>query len=190
MEETAAGNLAKPGMGRRRDNVVLVGFMGTGKSSVGRKLAESLGFEFIDTDQVVVELAGKSIPQIFEDEGEERFREWESEALARCAGKGRQVIATGGGIVTQERNRALLREAGHVVWLKADPEVVLDRVSRNRNRPLLQTEDPLATIQELYASRIELYRRCADEEVNTSDLTLEETAHGLSESARLALGSS
>ena len=170
--------------------IVLIGLMGAGKTSVGRKLADSLGFEFIDTDQVVVEMAGKPIPRIFEEDGEEKFREWESEALSRCAGKGRQVIATGGGIVTQERNQALLRDAGHVVWLKADPEVVLDRVSRNRNRPLLQTEDPLTTIRELYASRIDLYRRCADEEVNTPDLTLEETAHGLTESARLALGAS
>lgn len=188
MEETVKGSPANSGSNQRRDNVILVGFMGTGKSSVGRKLAESLGFEFVDTDQVVVELARKTIPQIFEEDGEERFRDWESEALSRCAGKGRQVIATGGGIVTRECNHALLRQAGHVVWLKADPEVVLDRVSRNRNRPLLQTEDPLATIRELYASRVDLYRACADEEVNTSDLTLEETAHGLSESARLALG--
>lgn len=175
-------------MGARRKNVVLVGFMGTGKSSVGRKLAESLGFRFVDTDQRIVERAGKPIPQIFSDEGEEVFRDWESRALAECAAGDRQVIATGGGIVVREQNRDLLRQAGHVVWLKADPEVVLDRVSRNRNRPLLQTEDPMATIRDLLDSRVDLYRACADEEVNTSDLTLEETAHGLTESARIALG--
>lgn len=169
-------------------NLVLIGFMGTGKSSVGRRVAESLGFAFVDTDQIVVELAGKSIPRIFATDGEERFREWETEALRRCAEKNSQVIATGGGIVTQPENRELLRRAGHVVWLKADPDVVLRRVARNRDRPLLQTADPLATIRDLFASRVELYRVCADEEINTTDLTLEETAHGLSESARFALG--
>ncbi len=169
-------------------NLVLIGFMGTGKTSVGRRVAESLGFEFVDTDQIVVQLAGKSIPEIFARDGEARFREWETEALKRCAEKGGQVIATGGGIVTQGGNHELLHRAGHVVWLKADPETVLSRVARNRERPLLQTADPLATIRDLYASRVELYRACADEEINTTDLTLEETAHGLSESARIALG--
>lgn len=184
VSESAASKAAGP-----RANVVLIGFMGTGKSSVGRRVAESLGFRFVDTDHLVVELAGKPITQIFEDEGEERFRKLESEALRQCATKSGQVIATGGGIVTQARNHELLRQAGHVVWLKADPDAVLSRVSRNRDRPLLQTEDPLKTIRELYASRVELYRACADEEINTTDLTLEETAHGLSESARIALAS-
>ena len=190
LEETKSGSGGTGQDGAAiRGNVVLIGFMGTGKSSVGRRVADSLGFRFVDTDQVVIELAGKPITRIFEEDGEERFRELESEALRRCASMEGQVIATGGGIVTQPRNHELLKRAGHVVWLKADPETVLRRVSRNRDRPLLQTEDPLATIRELYTSRVELYRACADEEVNTSDLTLEETAHGLTESARIALAS-
>ncbi|MCB1091162.1 MAG: shikimate kinase [Verrucomicrobiae bacterium] len=179
--------VAEESVGRPR-NVVLIGFMGTGKSSVGRRVADSLGFEFVDTDHIVTELAGKSIPRIFADDGEERFREWESEALRRCATREGQVIATGGGIVTQPRNHDLLCRAGYVIWLKAAPEIVLRRVARNQERPLLQTEDPLSTIRELLESRLELYRACAQEEVNTTDLTLEETAHGITESARVALG--
>lgn len=186
--DNAAARL--PGAGApaaRRNNVILTGFMGTGKSSVGRRVAESLGFAFVDTDQIVVELAGKPIPRIFAEDGEDRFREWETEALRSCANRERQVIATGGGIVTQPRNHPILREAGYVFWLKASPEAVLQRVARNRERPLLQTADPLATIRELLDSRIELYRACADEEVNTTELTLEEAAHGITESASVAL---
>ncbi|MCB1062850.1 MAG: shikimate kinase [Verrucomicrobiae bacterium] len=188
-QATAAENASDtpPNQGRRR-NLVLIGFMGTGKSSVGRRVAESLGFQFVDTDQMVIKYAGKSIAQIFADEGEERFRELETEALRRCTLADGQVIATGGGIVTQPRNHGLLQLAGHVVWLTAKPDTVLDRVSRNHDRPLLQTDDPLATIRDLYASRVELYRACAAEEIDTTNLSLEETAHGLSESARIALG--
>ncbi|MCB1230305.1 MAG: shikimate kinase [Verrucomicrobiae bacterium] len=186
--ETSASQ-EQTGTGGSGGNVVLIGFMGTGKTSVGRRVADSLGFRFVDTDQLVVELAGKPITKIFAEEGEAHFRELETEALRRCASESGQVIATGGGIVTQPRNRELLHRTGYVVWLKADPETVLQRVSRNRDRPLLQTADPLATIQELYASRVDLYRACADEEINTSDLTLDETAHGLTESARIALAS-
>jgi shikimate kinase len=186
LEKTATKE--KPETPAPRRNVVLIGFMGTGKSSVGRRVADSLGFSFVDTDQIVTDLAGKSIPAIFAEEGEAAFRDWESEALRRCAGSDRQVIATGGGIVTQPRNHELLRQAGYVIWLKASPEIVLRRVARNHDRPLLQTADPLATIRELLDSRLPLYRACAQEEVNTSDLTLDETAHGITESSRVALG--
>lgn len=189
MKSTEAGQAGseRPGKTGPPRNVVLIGFMGTGKSSVGRRVADSLGFIFVDTDQIVVELAGKPIPRIFAEDGEARFREWETEALRRCAARDRQVIATGGGIVTQPRNLDLLRETGYVFWLKATPEAVLQRVARNRDRPLLQTDDPLATIRELLTARAEWYRACAEEEVNTTDLTQEETAHGITESARLAL---
>lgn len=190
MERTASTDRRPPGAagsGPPR-NVVLIGFMGTGKSSVGRRVADSLGFAFIDTDQIAAELAGKPIPEIFAQDGEGRFREWESEALRRCARLERQVIATGGGIVTRPENRDLLRQAGYVIWLKADPEVVHRRVARNHDRPLLQTPDPQATIRDLLNARLPLYRACAQEEVNTGDLTLEETAHGITESCRVALG--
>lgn len=172
----------------KRRNLILIGFMGTGKSSVGKKVAASLGFRFVDTDEIIVRMAGKSIPEIFEAEGESRFRELETEALRACVDADDLVIATGGGIVTREENRKLLRGAGHVVWLKADPKTIFDRVSRNEERPLVQTEDPLATICDLLEQRETDYRSTASEVVNTAELTLDETCHGITESARVALG--
>jgi len=171
----------------KRKNLILIGFMGTGKSSVGKRVAASLGFRFVDTDGVVVKMAGKTIPEIFADEGEGRFREFETEALRACVDGDGLVIATGGGIVTRKENRELLQGAGHVVWLKADPETILGRVSRNEERPLVQTDDPLATIRDLLEKREALYRATASEEVNSAELTLDETCHGVTESARVAL---
>ena len=159
--------------------------MGTGKSTIGKLSARSLGFTFVDTDHEIEKIAGQSIPQIFEEKGEAYFRELEIETLKNCAETGHQVIATGGGIVTQTENRELLRNAGFVIWLRAKPEAILDRVSRNSNRPLLQTEDPLATIRELLAEREELYESTADIEISTTDLTVEEIVHGVTESARI-----
>ena len=172
-----------------RQNLILIGFMGTGKSSVGKRIAASLGFRFVDTDAMVVEAAGKVISDIFADEGEEHFRDLETAALREAAQSGNQVIATGGGIILREENRDVLARAGHVVWLKCDPETILARVSRNTARPLVQTENPLETIRNLLGQREAFYRAAASEEVNTSELTLDETAHGIAESARVAFGS-
>jgi len=161
--------------------------MGTGKTCVGRKVARSLGFRFVDTDEMVVEKAGRSIPDIFSELGEEEFRRLETDALRECARETGLVISTGGGIVTQSRNLPILRQAGYVIWLKAAPETIADRTSRNRNRPLLATADPEKTIRDLMAKRKDQYREAADLEVTTDDLTIDETVYGVSESARLAL---
>ena len=161
--------------------------MGTGKTTVGMRVARSLGFRFVDTDKLIVRETGKSIPRIFEESGEEHFRTIETGILRRCAGGSEQVISTGGGIVTREENRALLREAGYVIWLKASPEVIYERVRRNRNRPLLKTVDPLQTIRDLLEARKDLYESCADLAISTDHLTMDETCFGVSESARLAL---
>lgn len=163
--------------------------MGTGKTSVGQRVARSLGFRFVDTDKLIVKQAGKPIPKIFEEEGEEAFRRIETEVLRKCAESGGQVISTGGGIVTREENRGILREAGYVIWLRASPEVIYERVRRNRNRPLLQTPDPMKTIQELLEARNGLYESCSDLSIKTDHLTMDETCFGVAESARLALGS-
>ncbi len=167
-------------------NLILIGFMGTGKSTIGKLSARSLGFKYVDTDDVIVELAGKSIPEIFAEHGEKRFREFEVEALKLCAENEHQVIATGGGIVTTEENRALLKKAGYVIWLSAEPEAIYDRVSRNHNRPLLKTEDPLATIRELLAQRKGFYEETAQMEIATTDLTVDEIVHGVTDCARIA----
>jgi len=173
--------------GTRARNLILVGFMGTGKTSVGMRVAKSLGFDFVDTDQLIVEKAGKPIPRIFEDDGEAVFRKMETEILGECLKRENQVISTGGGIVTIEANRKLLKEAGYTIWLQAGPETIFDRVSRNRNRPLLHTEDPKATIVKMLAERNQCYSDSMDLAIKTDELTLEETCFGVTESARIAL---
>jgi shikimate kinase len=173
---------------QRSRNLILIGFMGTGKTTIGKKVAKSLGFRFVDTDHLISKRAGKSIPKIFEEDGEEAFRQLETELLRDCAAETDQVISTGGGIVTREENRQILKYAGYVIWLKASPETIYERVRRNRNRPLLQTEHPEETIREMLEDRKDSYGAANDFEVKTDGLSLEETCFGISESARLALG--
>jgi shikimate kinase len=121
-----------------RHNIVLIGFMGSGKSSIGRLVAGRLGFQFVDTDAVVWSARDRD-PGIFAQHGEAHFRELETAALESMARARPCVISTGGGVIVRERNRALLRELGFVVWLTASEEVIFERVSRNARRPLLQT---------------------------------------------------
>jgi shikimate kinase len=158
------------------DNLVLIGFMGSGKSSVGRELARRLRYHFADTDALIRARYGKSIPEIFAEFGEEEFRQAETEVLEGLVGSAEFVLATGGGIVTRPGNLALLRKLGRVVWLSANEETIWRRVSRNPNRPLLQTEDPRQTIHDLLLLRAPLYRSVADVIVETSGLTHQEVA--------------
>lgn len=171
----------------RSRNLILIGFMGTGKTTVGKRVARSLGFRFVDTDALIVKKAGKPIPKIFEEDGETEFRKMETEVLKECAAKSGQVLSTGGGIVTIDENRPLLKEAGYVIWLKAEAEVIYERVRRNRERPLLHTANPEETIRKLLDSRVALYKECADFTIATDNLTMDETCFGVTECARLAL---
>jgi shikimate kinase len=165
-------------------NIILIGFMGTGKSSVGRLLARQLDYRFTDTDQLVVQLAGKEIADIFATRGEAHFRELESNALRSLAEQERRVIATGGGIVVREENRALLRALGFVVWLTAREEVIFERVARNKKRPLLQTADPQGTIHRMLGERQALYAAAAQWTIDTSDLPHAEVAGAITAEAR------
>lgn len=160
--------------------------MGTGKTCVGQRVAKSLGFRFVDTDALIVKKAGKPIAAIFEESGEDAFREMETAALQSCASKKNQVISTGGGIVTRPENIEILRNAGYVIWLRASVETILERTGRNNDRPLLATPDPAATVRKLMGDREELYRSAAHLPISTDDLTLDETTYGVAESARLA----
>ena len=157
-------------------NLVLIGFMGSGKSSVGREIARRCGLRFLDTDSVIRQRYGKSIADIFSLHGEQAFRDSEHEILFRLRGAQRLVVSTGGGIVLQPRNRLILRSLGPVVWLTADEEVIWERVSRNQNRPLLHTADPRSTIRGLMETRYPLYREVADITIETSQLTHQEVA--------------
>lgn len=178
----AAGETPLP----RQPNIVLIGLMGSGKTTVGRIVAQMIGFQIVDTDHLLVETAGNSIPEIFAAEGEAGFRLRESAALRSLLGKRGCVIATGGGIITQPRNLSILRHLGYIVWLDADPERLARRTAMNNNRPLLNgEEDPKAKLERLLTERKPLYKSLADLRIKTAELTPQETAYGVMESARV-----
>lgn len=157
-----------PPPGVQGDSVVLVGPMGAGKSSVARELARLTARRWEDTDRLIVQRVGRTVLEIFAREGEDHFRRLETDVLRSLAEQRRLVVATGGGIVTRPENPPLLRALGCVVFLTADEEVLFERVSRNHQRPLLQTPDPRATLGELLRWRRPLYEECAHATVDTS----------------------
>jgi shikimate kinase len=167
-------------------NIVLIGFMGSGKSTVGRELHQRLGYPLVDMDQVIEQRAGKPITAIFAEDGEEVFREMETRLLEELsvADGQRRIISTGGGVVGREENRALLKHLGYVVWLHAPLPVILERTARNRERPLLHTDRPAARIAELMEVRLPLYQESSHLKVDTAGLDYGELATGILESAR------
>lgn len=161
------------------ENILLVGFMGAGKSSVGRLAARARGLQFVDLDREIERQAGCSIPDIFDRLGEEAFRQMETDALGHIEPGRGLVVSCGGGIVGSPLNRALLRELGFVVWLTATEEEIFDRVSRTPGRPLLQTPDPRATIGALLAAREPLYREVADLILDTTGRSFQSVVDAL-----------
>lgn len=157
-------------------NLALVGFMGVGKSSTGHLLAESLGYEFVDTDSLIEERAGKTTAQIFQEFGEKTFRELEVKVGILLAEKSRTVIATGGGFAVNPENMDRLRSHALVVCLWASPEVIYERVRHQDHRPLLRCPDPLDKIRRMLAEREPAYRK-ADVLVNTEQRTNREVAY-------------
>jgi shikimate kinase len=138
-------------------SVVLVGMMGAGKSSIGRRLASRLGIPFVDADTEIEKAAGMSIPDIFATRGEADFRAGEARVIARLLDGGPGVLATGGGAWMRGETRERIRAKGVSIWLKAEPDVLLRRVKRRSDRPLLQTDDPAAIIDRLVAERYPVY---------------------------------
>lgn len=151
----------------KADNIFLIGPMGAGKSSIGRKLAAHLALPFWDSDKLLEQRTGVDIPTIFEFEGESGFRQRESRMIDELTGKAGIVLATGGGAVLMEQNRRWLRGRGVVVYLCAGVATQLRRTARDRNRPLLRTTDPRATLTLLFQQRDPLYREIADLIVST-----------------------
>ena len=137
--------------------IVLVGLMGAGKTSVGRRLAEKLDIPFVDADHEIETAAGKSIAEIFADHGEDYFREGERRVIARLLENGTQVLATGGGAFMNEETRKRIKTQSISVWLKADLELLLKRVSKRNDRPLLKAEDPAAVMSRLINLRYPVY---------------------------------
>lgn len=154
--------------------IVLIGFMGAGKSSVGRRLEKNTGFPRFDTDEMIAAKFGLSVPRIFEIHGADIFREAESEALRQLDPRELSIVVTGGGIVLRTTNRELLRQLGTVVYLHADSETLFERISRRASRPLLHTGDPYATMKELLGRRLPLYEEIADLTIDTSRLNHDE----------------
>lgn len=150
-------------------SVVLVGMMGAGKSTIGRRLAARLGVPFVDADTEIEAAAGMPIPEIFSAHGEPYFRDGEARVIARLLEHGPSVLATGGGAFMRADTRERISLRGVSVWLKADADVVLRRVKRRADRPLLQTADPAATIERLIAERSPVYQ-LADIEILSRDV--------------------
>lgn len=151
----------------RAQNIFIVGPMGAGKSTVGRQLSEALSFTFKDSDQEIQRRTGVDIPTIFEYEGESGFRARERQVIQELVSEDRIVLATGGGAVLSSENRQDLSARGVVIYLHCSPEQQYARTARDRNRPLLDTDEPLAKLQELMAEREPLYRQVADMVVST-----------------------
>jgi shikimate kinase len=160
-----------------KPNIFLVGPMGAGKTSIGRQLAEALGMDFCDSDHEIEARSGATIPWIFDVEGEEGFRKREQTMIDELSQRQNIVLATGGGAVLSETSRNYLKTRGTVIYLSASIDLLLERTQRDRNRPLLQTENPRARLEELMQIREPLYREVADIVLETDDSSIRHTVN-------------
>lgn len=149
-------------------SIVFVGLMGAGKTAIGRKAASALGLSFIDSDQEIEDVSRMTVPDLFERYGETEFRALEQRVILRLLEHGPQVLSTGGGAFMNAQTREAIAAHGVSVWLKADLDLLMDRVSKKQNRPLLKTPDPRATLQKLMDDRYPVYAN-ADVTVPTRD---------------------
>ena len=158
----------------QKENIILIGPMGSGKTSAGRILAREMGYVFADTDEEVTKSTGVSIAYIFDVEGEEGFRRRECLALKECLSDNNTVLSTGGGIVLSKENRDLLKARGKVVYLQTSIRSQVKRTASNNNRPLLQNKDPEETLEKLMLTRAPLYEEIADITIMTDNKSLQE----------------
>ncbi len=160
---------------RRRKNIILIGFMGSGKTTIGLKLSYRLRIPVEDTDKTIEQREGRSISEIFASEGEEGFRQRETALLREICGRDyRRILSVGGGTPVRPENRKILKECGTVVYLRIRPETAYDRLKNDTNRPLLQCADPLERIRSLMKARSEAYEECADIVLDVDDMPTEE----------------
>jgi len=155
--------------------IFLIGPMGVGKTTLGQQLAQALGYRFLDSDKEIERRTGATIPLIFELEGEAGFRQREAAMIDELSQLDQVVLATGGGAVLRPENRRHLAGRGHVVYLRADIDKLLERTARDRNRPLLQTDNPRQKLLDILETREPLYREIADQVVETGSHTVRET---------------
>ena len=168
------GERAKAALGKR--NLVLVGLMGAGKSAIGRIVAQQLGLPFIDTDTEIERVSRMSISELFAAYGEEEFRALETRVIKRLLRTGPRVVSTGGGAFINEKTRKQIERGGLSVWLNADLEVLWERVNKRDHRPLLKTENPKQTLQDLMDKRYPIYG-LADITVQSRDVRKEVIAN-------------
>jgi len=166
-------------------NIILTGFMGVGKTSVGTRLAKDLGYVFVDTDELIEADQKTTITEIFSNFGETYFRDVETRIITRLLENEGQVISTGGGAVIRDENRKAFRENGVVICLTAHPESIYARIRHETHRPLLQVPDPLAKIRELLAARDPFYRQ-ADFVIDTSERSVDDVIAEIKEKVRYA----
>ena len=143
-------------------NLILVGMMGSGKTTMGRTLAKHLGKVFVDSDEEIIKRTGVTVPHIFDIEGESGFRLRETAVIHDLLGRSNMVLATGGGAVLEEKNRAMLQQNGIIIYLKTSVHDLWQRTRHDHNRPLLQTDDPHARLTELFQQRDPIYRQISD----------------------------
>ena len=158
----------------QKGNIILIGPMGSGKTSTGRMLAKEMGYAFADTDEEVTKRTGVSIAYIFDVEGEEGFRKRECLALKECLNDNNTILSTGGGIVLSKENRDLLQDRGTVVYLQTSIRSQVKRTASTNNRPLLQNKDPKETLEKLILTRAPLYEEIADITIMTDNKSLQE----------------
>lgn len=168
-----------------KSNIALIGFMGTGKTAVGRVLAQKSYKEFVELDAIIIEKAGKSIPEIFREDGEVRFRELEIEATREVASLKNAVIACGGGIVLNKINIDRLKKESVIIYLTASPSEILKRTAGDESgRPLLNVSDRAKQIKTMLKSRRPFYQQAADIIINTSGLTIASVADKILEALK------
>jgi len=155
-------NLSNINRKMQSGNLILIGMMGSGKTTMGRALARHLGKSFVDSDEEIIKRTGVTVPHIFDIEGEAGFRLRETTIIHDLVGRGNTVLATGGGAVLTEQNRTMLRQNGIVIYIKASMHDLWQRTKHDRNRPLLQTGDPHAKLNELYQQRDPIYQQLSD----------------------------
>jgi shikimate kinase len=162
-------------------NIVLVGFMGSGKTSIGKRLSLKMKWEFIDMDDFIEKREGMTINEIFETKGEQYFRDTEKELCKRFSEPKCKIIATGGGVIKNDANMSALKKGGVVIYLKSDPQTIAFNLRNDDSRPLLRCEDKLAKITELLSQREPTYNKYADITVDVASLNMDETLNIITE---------
>lgn len=168
-----------------KNSLILIGYMGSGKTSVGQRLAEKDKLPFVDTDHYIEEQQSCSIKTIFEQQGEEAFRAMETDCLHKLLKEERQrVISVGGGLPLREENRSLLKQLGLVIYLKAEPDTIFERIRGDVTRPLLQTDNPRKKIEEMMACRESAYLKAAELVIRVDGKTINEVTEEIEELGR------